>query len=133
MCKIKHFSCNLFSEFPICTGHNFNILGRITRDKYCNIKLLTQCGATIAAHTVFLDAFLKNFLSLLINTLNKEKLRSEMYNSKFPFRTPERPMSVHEHHFYKWEKDNSCKQDTLTDITVCIYRFLYRYTVLLYW
>ena len=58
MCKIKHFSYNLFSEFPICTGHNFNILGRITRDKYCNIKLLTQCGATIAAHTVFLDALL---------------------------------------------------------------------------
>ena len=54
-------------------------------------------------------------------------------NSKFPFRTPERPTSVHEHHIYEWEKDNSCKQDTLTDITVYIYRFLYRYTVLLYW
>ena len=41
-------------------------------------------------------------------------------------------MSVHEHHIYVLEKDNSCKQDILTDISVYIYRLLYRYTVLLY-
>ena len=53
-------------------------------------------------------------------------------NSKIPFRTLERSTSVHEHHIYVLEKDNSCKQDTLTDISVYIYRLLYRYTVLLY-
>jgi hypothetical protein len=30
------------------------------------------------------------------------------------------------------KKDNSCKQDILTDISVYIYRFTFRYTVLLY-
>jgi hypothetical protein len=30
------------------------------------------------------------------------------------------------------KKDNSCKQDILTDISFYIYRFMYRYTVLLY-
>ena len=52
-------------------------------------------------------------------------------NSK-SFRTPERPTSVHKRHIYVWEKDNSCKQDTLMDISVYIYRFMYRYTEILY-
>ena len=46
-------------------------------------------------------------------------------NSKFPFRTLERTTSVHKQHIYVWEKDNSCKQDTLTDIMVYICRCMY--------
>jgi hypothetical protein len=50
-------------------------------------------------------------------------------NSKFPFRTPERPMSVYKHRIYVLKRDNSCKQDTLRDILVYIYRFMYIFTV----
>ena len=32
---------------------------------------------------------------------------------KIPFRTPERPTSVHEHHIFVWDKGKSCNLDTL--------------------
>jgi len=32
---------------------------------------------------------------------------------KIPFRTPERPTSVHEHHIFVWDKGKLCNLDTL--------------------
>ena len=39
--------------------HNFSILGRVNRDKYCDIKLLTECGSVITAHKVILGCVSK--------------------------------------------------------------------------
>ena len=39
--------------------HSFNIWGRLDRDKFCDIKLLTQCGSSILAHKLILSAVSK--------------------------------------------------------------------------
>ena len=39
--------------------HSFNILGSIDRDRYCDVKLVTECGSSISAHKVILGAVSK--------------------------------------------------------------------------
>ena len=94
---------------------------RKTQDSYLGTSIESSwenlnCGSAIV-YFIYNIWFISRITILLrMNVIHTEK------NPKFSFRTPERPTSL----FYSY------KQDTHTDIALYIFRFMYRYTVLLY-
>ena len=54
--------------------HSYNILGTIDRGRFCDVKLVTECGGAISAHKVILSAVSKK-LSLKFETSDSSEIK----------------------------------------------------------
>ena len=119
-----HYSCCIEGDGMACLDSRHLLASRTTRLRYLHpvpggTSSTTKCQISFPdtgkAHVSFFTT--NNFIIQRNISLSQVIFQFHWIVQRTP-----RPR----------EKDNSCKQDTLTDISLYKYKFMYRYTVLLY-
>ena len=64
-------------------SHNFNIVGGVKRDLFCDIKLRSQCGSSLCAHKVILSAASKKLEKVFTRSphLEEYEVRNITYDT----------------------------------------------------